>query len=267
MSSSDSKSVAEASLRDSIAEEHAAAIDAAETAVGHAVNCGRYLVQLKEALPHGLFVAYVEENFDFTRQTASGYMRLATAADKGELENASSIRGALKQLAAPRDREADESDGPATDFASKYGEVAARALAELEEIERLKRAERRRLSPKELWDLEDRIGVLVAQFHEALTPFERFWLKHKGLLTPDMLQHVEETCEVAGMRALVERVDIEQYIWVGYLPADSENGDGVLSYHPGWARYCREKIGGEVKFATVDLMPDLNPNSWTGGAA
>jgi hypothetical protein len=264
MAEPDSKTAVEVSLRDKVVKEHAAAIGAAETAVSHAINCGRYLTQLKDALPHGSFLAYVERNFDFTRQTASGYMRLAVAADKGELENASSIRGALKQLAAPP-----KSDPPSD---SRFAELEAiigsglrqfpEFVEELEEAEELI-AKGDDLGDKEAWDLGERMDALREKLLAAMSPFDRYWLRHKGFVRPDDLKSIEETCEVASMRPMIEDTG-DQYVWVGFAPAGEDGGiENPLSYHPGWASYCRSVLRDQVRFATEDLMPPRDDRTAT----
>ena len=257
MAVSDSKTAVEVSLRDNIAKEHAAAIGAAQTAVGHAVNCGRYLAQLKEALPHGSFVAYVEENFDFTRQTASGYMRLAAATDSGELENASSIRGALKQLSAPKEETEPEAGSRFTELESIIGSGLKQFpefVEELEEAEKLI-AKGDGLGDKEAWDLGERMDALREKLLAAMSPFDRYWLRHKGFVRPENLEALEETCEVAGMRPMIEDVG-DQYVWVGFAPASDDGGiENPVTYHPGWASYCRGTLGDQVRFATEEMMP------------
>jgi hypothetical protein len=48
----------------------------AHTAIRHAMECGRLLVEMKAALPHGQWLPWVETNFTGSAKTATNYMRL-----------------------------------------------------------------------------------------------------------------------------------------------------------------------------------------------
>jgi Protein of unknown function (DUF3102) len=50
--------------------------------VGHAVECGHALSELKQALRHGEWDRWVEEQCGLSRATANRYMRLASQADR-----------------------------------------------------------------------------------------------------------------------------------------------------------------------------------------
>jgi hypothetical protein len=50
--------------------------------VGHAVECGHALSQLKQELRHGDWDRWVEEQCGLSRGTANRYMRLASRADR-----------------------------------------------------------------------------------------------------------------------------------------------------------------------------------------
>lgn len=89
-----------ASLADEIRVEHEACERDARSAVDHAIRAGELLLDAKVKVRHGEWLPWLEKNFPATVQTASGYMRLAS--NRGQIENASSIRGALADLAEPR---------------------------------------------------------------------------------------------------------------------------------------------------------------------
>jgi hypothetical protein len=198
------KSVATtADLRKAIAAEHAAAVQSAETAITHAVSCGRHLSELKAELPHGSFVKFVEENFDFTRQTASGYMRLAAAADAGELENASSIRGALKQLAPPKPTPppADDRLGRAKELI-RQGEASQRlavselmkaAEEEFEEVGMKSTSTGLEIPEGVTFDQWLRVGSVLKDLLTAVRSLpERPYDQLDGLLSPAALWDLEE---------------------------------------------------------------------------
>jgi hypothetical protein len=72
-----------------------------KTAVGHAIHAGELLIEAKDRVGHGGWLPWLQENFPGTVQTAAGYMRMAR--HRTEIEDASSIRGALAELARPVD--------------------------------------------------------------------------------------------------------------------------------------------------------------------
>jgi hypothetical protein len=91
-------------LAQAIDREHQAAHAAARTALQHALECGRLLLQAKAALPHGQWLPWLEANTSVTARQSQKYMRLATAVLEGKYEATShlSIEGALEALATPR---------------------------------------------------------------------------------------------------------------------------------------------------------------------
>jgi hypothetical protein len=50
----------------------------AETAVEHAVRCGKLLQKIKRELPHGSFQAWIEKHCDFTDKQARRYIKAST---------------------------------------------------------------------------------------------------------------------------------------------------------------------------------------------
>ena len=83
---------------------HRAASDAAQSALLHAREAGRLLVEAKATVGHGKWTGWLRDNVEFSERTARGYMRIAERWP--ELENRQrvaglSLRSALKLLAGP----------------------------------------------------------------------------------------------------------------------------------------------------------------------
>ncbi len=141
-----------------INEEHAKCQDAAKDMFQHGMEAGRFLLEVKEALPHGHFGKWLEENFDGSRSVAAKYMGCFRAVNTGMVpmpEGNTSLERVLKamreqdaepepeELAAPREPappafETDyepEVEGEEYDFRSQeeydefFGEGAAAAAA------------------------------------------------------------------------------------------------------------------------------------------
>lgn len=95
----------------SLAGEIRTEVDAAErdlkSGLAHAIRAGELLTEAKDTCKHGEWLPWLADNFAFTRQTASGYMRLARHRDQMEGTPSIPIDAALKQLAAPRERVGD----------------------------------------------------------------------------------------------------------------------------------------------------------------
>ena len=79
-----------------IRKEFQAATQCAIDAVSHAVSVGRLLQLAKHALPHGVYVKWVAENFDFSVRRAQQYLRLAGSA--ALLEETKANRGSLLSI-------------------------------------------------------------------------------------------------------------------------------------------------------------------------
>lgn len=96
--------------------EHEACIGAASTAVEHAIEAGRLLIEAKSQVPHGGWMAWVKENCRFSQDRANCYMRVS--ANSSHAMNFSSIRQALAMLAAPTEEDNDEPIEESTLFMS-----------------------------------------------------------------------------------------------------------------------------------------------------
>ncbi len=96
-------------LADKANREHRQAASAAGQAIGHAVEAGKLLQKAKEALPHGKFIPWVEQNFAGTPRHARRYMKLAKSAAENRIDpdEVSSIREAERLL-----REQDAEQAP-----------------------------------------------------------------------------------------------------------------------------------------------------------
>jgi phage N-6-adenine-methyltransferase len=93
-------------LADRINASHRAYEAAATTALRHAVEAGRLLLQAKGALPHGDWLPWLSEHVDCSIRSAQLYMQLARESDAGSL-NAQrvahlALRDAAREVATPR---------------------------------------------------------------------------------------------------------------------------------------------------------------------
>ena len=84
--------------------EHQAAVGAARSAVEHAIECGKLLLEAKTVVGHGAWLGWVKTNCTFGQRTAQGYMRLARELPRLDETNAQrvadlSLRDALGTLA------------------------------------------------------------------------------------------------------------------------------------------------------------------------
>ncbi len=79
-----------------IRELHDQAHKLAAQAIDHALECGRLLTEVKAALPHGRFTAWVAEQCGFSDRTARRYMKLH--AHRDTLPKGYGIRAALEHI-------------------------------------------------------------------------------------------------------------------------------------------------------------------------
>jgi hypothetical protein len=66
-----------AKLAKQINAEHRAVGESIKAAMAHALRAGELLLGVKARLPHGDFIPWIEENCEFNRRSASGYMLIA----------------------------------------------------------------------------------------------------------------------------------------------------------------------------------------------
>ncbi len=95
--------------------EHRACEEAAGAALGHAINAGELLTEVKAGLPHGSFGAWLQKNFAGSDRTARAYMRVYANREELEAKRQSSatlsLDGALKELSTPKEVRPSTSDG------------------------------------------------------------------------------------------------------------------------------------------------------------
>lgn len=76
-----------------INEAHKLAKQCAETAIEHAIRCGKLLAEAKDLVPRGSFDAWVEKHCDFGRRTAYNYLKAGESCNA--LHGYTSLRQAL----------------------------------------------------------------------------------------------------------------------------------------------------------------------------
>ena len=87
-------------LAGEIGAELAAAREHAMTAIQHAMNAGKLLIEAKAAIGHGNYEHWLRTNLGISKQTAAGYVRLFKNRD--QIEEGMPLREALKAIAEPR---------------------------------------------------------------------------------------------------------------------------------------------------------------------
>lgn len=70
------------------------------SAIKHAIRCGELLLEMKQRVGHGNWLAWVEENFEASERTARNYMEIAKSATVADLSDATTMRSALRALAS-----------------------------------------------------------------------------------------------------------------------------------------------------------------------
>lgn len=122
-----------AGMADAINAEHDAAQAAARTAIEHAIECGRLLLDAKEQCGHGAWLPWLETHTRVSVRQAQRYMRVARAAIEGKYDGAShlSIEGALSALAPPKPEAAEpkSSDALSPDRLAFFAEQSRREQA------------------------------------------------------------------------------------------------------------------------------------------
>jgi ParB/Sulfiredoxin domain/Protein of unknown function (DUF3102) len=95
--------------------EHAAATQAARDGLAHARRAGDLLQQVKDELPYGQFMDWVEQHCTFAYSTAALYLKVASGWERLESSNALelSLRAAARLLYERADEPTVEAAGPA----------------------------------------------------------------------------------------------------------------------------------------------------------
>jgi hypothetical protein len=68
--------------------------------IKHAIRCGELLLEMKQRVGHGNWLAWVEEHFEASERTARNYMEIAKSAAVADLSDDTTMRSALRALAA-----------------------------------------------------------------------------------------------------------------------------------------------------------------------
>lgn len=99
-------------LADRINGEHRACERAVVSAVRHAIAAGEMLLEAKEIAGHGNWGDWLRENFEGSERHAQRYMQIASRKDELNPTHVSdmSLRGALRELAAPVEPRRDEQE-------------------------------------------------------------------------------------------------------------------------------------------------------------
>ncbi|MEM7478559.1 MAG: DUF3102 domain-containing protein [Planctomycetota bacterium] len=118
-----------------INEAHHRALGAAERAVEYAIECGQLLTEAKQAIPHGLWKTWVNENCDFAPGTASRYMKAAKQKSMGvDFSTLSELYGSgNKRRSAPVTNNRDDQGGSATTIQESSDQDIPRGVKTVEE--------------------------------------------------------------------------------------------------------------------------------------
>lgn len=76
--------------------------------IQHAIRCGDLLLEMKQRVGHGNWLAWVQEHFEASERTARNYMEIAKSAAVADLRDDTTMRSALRALASrsqPKDEE------------------------------------------------------------------------------------------------------------------------------------------------------------------
>lgn len=100
-----------AELASRIRTEHQLCQSAFRGGLAHALEAGKLLLEAKGQCPHGEWGRWLREHCRIPERTAQAYMRVARGLAAGDPQRVAdlSLRGALKQLAAPRPEDSDAS--------------------------------------------------------------------------------------------------------------------------------------------------------------
>jgi len=94
-----------------MANEAAAACEASgRKTVEHAATCGRALLAAKSQLPHGQWMDWLTQNFHHSDRLARQYMEIANWQRDANLEDATSVRGALRLISDTPEKQAKKAE-------------------------------------------------------------------------------------------------------------------------------------------------------------
>jgi hypothetical protein len=66
--------------------------------IQHAIRCGELLVEMKQRVGHGNWLAWVQEHFEASERTARNYMEIAKSAAVADSHDDTTMRSALRAL-------------------------------------------------------------------------------------------------------------------------------------------------------------------------
>jgi hypothetical protein len=87
-------------LTQEINTEHTRVETHKRTMIQHAIRCGELLLEMKQRVGHGHWLAWVEEHFEASERTARNYMEIAKSAAVADLSDEITMRSALRALAS-----------------------------------------------------------------------------------------------------------------------------------------------------------------------
>ena len=88
---------------DRLKQLHGEIIGAARMALDKAIEAGGILHEVKAAMPHGEFTAWVETNAGFSIRTAQRYMKIYESREEIKNDSVSLLTGAHKMLTSPKE--------------------------------------------------------------------------------------------------------------------------------------------------------------------
>jgi hypothetical protein len=86
--------------------------------IRHATRCGEMLLEMKQRVGHGNWLAWIEEHFEASERTARNYMELAKSAAVADLSDDTTMRSALRTLSSRAESKASKLESKATQATS-----------------------------------------------------------------------------------------------------------------------------------------------------
>jgi Protein of unknown function (DUF3102) len=122
------------------------------SALASAIECGKILRRIKATVGHGVFLPWLEANFEGSVRTAQAYMRVARGSENAQFAAHISLAQALRFLARPseQDRSMERclSQLSLGEWVASVGGVQADGSAEVTRLKHLNRRGRCIVSPK-----------------------------------------------------------------------------------------------------------------------
>ncbi len=107
------------------------------TTIQHAIRCGELLLEMKQRVGHGNWLAWVEEHFEASERTARNYMEIAKSAAVADLSDDTTMRSALRALASRSQSKAPklEPKDPPPSMAPANGHIPIEGDERISEVE------------------------------------------------------------------------------------------------------------------------------------